>query len=151
MIKLGFQHDDSVREDEAALELPRGDATVEEIFILATVHPAANDQLIVFDGDAEILGGKSGNRERDLEALFACVLDIVRRIRVRFVISVEQSFDMFEAQKKRAVQQRSIHLKALLWRLCRPLDGRPDIEETAPRGLRFMKKCGDSLERFKEG
>jgi hypothetical protein len=132
LVKLGFQHDDSVRQDEAALELPRGDATVEEILILRTVHSAANDQLIVFDGDAEIIGGKSGNRERDLEALFACVLDIVRRIGLRLGISVEQSFDVFEAQKKRAGQQRSVHRKALLWRLCRPLEG-GRISRTRPR------------------
>src|SRR5690348_16217408 len=103
MIQLGAQHFDSVRKDKAALELPCGDATVEERLVFAViVQPAANDHLVDLDTDAEILGRKSCNRERDLEVLVVGVLDVVRRIRFRLAVSLEQPLDVFKAQKKRA-------------------------------------------------
>jgi hypothetical protein len=114
MIQLGSQHLDTVRKNETALELPRGDATVQKGFVNRTVQPAANDQLIVFDGDAEILGGKPCNRERDPQSFVVRMFDIVGRIGLRLGVPFEQSFDMLEAQKKRAVEKRMVHFKALL-------------------------------------
>src|SRR5688572_33190676 len=111
MVELGSQHVDSVREDEAALELPRADATMEEGLLFAVaVQTAANDQLIVLDGHAEFIGRKSCNRERDLEVFIARVLDVVGRIRLRLGVALEQPFDVLEAQKKRAIQC-AVHTK----------------------------------------
>src|SRR5215212_5630630 len=98
MIELGSQHFDSVCKDEAALELPSRNATVEEGFFLGRIHPAANDQLLVFDGDAQVLCAKPCNRQGDLEVLITCVFDVVRRIRLDLAVPLEQPFDALETQ-----------------------------------------------------
>ncbi len=139
MVELGAQHLDAIGEDKAALELPRGNATVEEGLLFGIVQTASNDQLIVFDGNAEIFGGKPCNRESDLETLIARVLDVVRRIRLRLGIALEEPLDVFEAQKKRAIQWRPIHAKPSFGGFAGPLWAAGTVE-TVPCGHRFTKK-----------
>src|SRR5258706_9565126 len=90
---------------------------------------AANNELSAFDGHVQFIRTKARDGERDAQLLFFGLLDIVGRIAIRGVLggAFEQSFQMLEAQKKRAVEVDGlVHVKALLQAAlvsCGPLAG----------------------------
>lgn len=74
-------HLDPVGEDEAPLELSRGNAAMEEHAALPviTLLPA-DHELVVFQRDREIVLGKARNRERNPIETIPPLLDVVGRI-----------------------------------------------------------------------
>src|SRR5689334_22463887 len=109
MTKFCTHNVNALCEYEAALELPAGDATVKEGFVCGFAHAPADDELIVLNAHAQILGPKAGDRERDFQPVFSRMLDVVWRIGIRFLRSLEQLFDMLETEQKRAVEERPVH------------------------------------------
>jgi hypothetical protein len=102
VIKPSGPHLDPLGQHEGALELPRGDAAMQEypplhlLILLALDH-----QLIIFDGDLEIVHAEPGNRQRDTQFLRPGLLDIIRRITIGagFTRALEQLLKMIEAEK----------------------------------------------------
>src|SRR5262245_50877470 len=65
IVKRGATHFDSLREDKRPLKLTRGDAAM-QVYPLGVVGLlAADDELVVFDGYAEIAHHKAGDGERN--------------------------------------------------------------------------------------
>jgi len=97
---------DSFGQNEAAGELPGGDAAVQvnpcgiAVFLL----PAADNQLIVLDADRKVVIRKTRNGQRDPQAVFASLFDVVRRIALSrgLIDPVQNPLDMVEPQKQRA-------------------------------------------------
>jgi hypothetical protein len=64
---------------------------------------AFDDQLLVFDRDAQILFGKTGHSQGYPVRIFAVLLDIERRIAIAggFRRAFDQPFKLFKPQQKR--------------------------------------------------
>lgn len=75
-------HDHSIGKEEGALELPGGNASVQELPPRLILLLSANIELVVFTHHFEFGFGKSGNRDGNDEAFRAVfadgALDIVR-------------------------------------------------------------------------
>src|SRR6266851_1032119 len=101
-------HLDALRENEGALKLPRGDPAVQIDALPIVGLLAADHQLVVFDGDAQIGHREAGDSEGDAQLVFAELLDVVRRIAVAgdLVDPVERPLEMLEPQEQRRVEQR---------------------------------------------
>ena len=83
VLERGSGHLDAVGQHEAALELARGDAAVQEGAALGVVGLAAADhQLVVLQGDREVVLGEAGDGEGDPVAALVALLDVVGRIAV---------------------------------------------------------------------
>jgi hypothetical protein len=81
VIEPGAAHFDALGEDERALELPRGDAAVQVDAVVVGLL-AADDKLVVLDGQLHVAHRKPGNRKGNAQGVFADLLDIVGRIAV---------------------------------------------------------------------
>src|SRR5690606_18102445 len=98
---------DTLCEHEAALELARGDPAVQIDPLLVLLLPAADDQLAIFDLNLQVLPRESGNCQRDAQAGFADLLDVIGRITFRRGLRdpVERTLEMVESQKKWAIEE----------------------------------------------
>ena len=99
---------DPFRQHEGALELARGDAAMQINPLGIVGLLAADDELIILDGDAEIAHRKSGDGEGDAQRIFAELLDVVGRIPVArdLADAVERPLEMVETEQQRRVEQR---------------------------------------------
>lgn len=106
VIKRCTLHLYTVRQHERALELPRGNATVQINPAFIVLLPAADGEMIVFQLDIQIIHGKSGHRERDPKPVRARLLDVIRGITIPgiFLQALEFLFNMIETQKKRVIE-----------------------------------------------
>src|SRR5204862_305813 len=75
-------HLDAFREDKGALELARGDAAVQINPLRIVRLLAADDELVVFDRDAEVAHGETRHRKGDAQRVLAELFDIIGRIAV---------------------------------------------------------------------
>ena len=99
VVEPGAAHLDALGQHEGALELPRGNAAM-QVDVLAFLDLlAANDELVVLDGDRQIAHPEAGDRQRDAQLVFAKLLDVVGRITVgrNLVHPVERPLEMLEA------------------------------------------------------
>ena len=83
VVQLGALDNQAFGQDETALELPGGDAAVQEHpvgFLGAIVLAALDDQLVVGQLHAEVVVGKAGHGQRDPQAILADLLDVVGRV-----------------------------------------------------------------------
>ena len=96
-------HLDPLGHHEGPLELPGGDAAMDEHTALGVVVLAtANDELVVLLGDLQIIHHETGNGQGDAQAGRSGLLDVVRRIAVgAFGNAVEHALDLVEAQQER--------------------------------------------------
>jgi hypothetical protein len=103
--------------------------------------PSANNELVVLDGDGELMGLEPRHGEGDAKPVRSGFFNVVRRIAVAcaFGGALEQLFQMFEAQKKGASKCTRSQLKALLERLCRLRRVRPPVcsDCAAPKGTAY--------------
>src|SRR5262249_18998615 len=107
VVERGAGHLDAVGQDETALELPRGDAAVQEHAAGLVALLAAGHQLVVLDLNRQILARETGDRQRDAEAALAALLDIVGRVALASLAdAIERAFELLEAQQERMVKQR---------------------------------------------
>ena len=98
---------DALCEQKTALKLSRRNATVEKQLFRFIVAVAAPDhQLVVFDGNLQVIHGKSGNGKRDPQPVFTRLFDVVRRVAFgrRLGDTVKHPFQMIEAQQKWTVE-----------------------------------------------
>jgi hypothetical protein len=92
---------DTFRQNESALKLPCRDTTVQENAVLIVIILlAANNQLIVFHGDLQIVHREAGHGQGDSKAMIADLLNIVGRIALGggFRDTVENPFEMVETK-----------------------------------------------------
>lgn len=73
---------DPFRQNKGSLKLSSRDSTVEIDALRVIGLFAADDKLIVFDGDAEIRHRKSGDGERDAKRILPELLDVIRWVAV---------------------------------------------------------------------
>ena len=93
---------DAVGQHEAALELARGDAAVQEDPALRVVALAAADhQLVVLECDREVVLAEAGHGQRDAVGGVAALLDVVGRIPVVAGLggAFHQPVELLEPQK----------------------------------------------------
>ena len=93
---------DAVRQHEAALELPcRDPAMQEDPAVGFVVLPSADHQLVVLQGDREVVLGEAGDGEGDPVRGFAALLDIVGRIAVIAGLgaALDQPVELLEAEQ----------------------------------------------------
>ena len=62
IVELGTHHLDALGQQEGFLELPRGDAAMQEGAIALVGLLAAENQLVLLDGDRQIAVTKTGDR-----------------------------------------------------------------------------------------
>jgi hypothetical protein len=91
-------HFDAFGEDKGALELARGDAAVQINPLRIVGLLAADDELVVFDRDAEVAHREACYRKRDAQNVLAELLDVVGRISVARNLAdpIEGTFEMVE-------------------------------------------------------
>jgi hypothetical protein len=97
-------HLDAVGQHEAALELACGDAAVQEGAAFGVVRLAAADhQLVVLQGDREVVLGEAGDGEGDPVGGLAPLLDVVGRIAVVAGLggALDQPVELLEPQEER--------------------------------------------------
>src|SRR5690606_8350286 len=102
----GAFHLDSVCEKKVPLELPRSDAAMQILPARIVLLLAANEQLVVFLHDLELVLGETRNCDRNHEALTAVALDgafyVIGRITVRGATEPVDAFLVgIEAQEER--------------------------------------------------
>ena len=93
---------DAVGQHEAALELARGDAAMQEDPALGVVVlPAADQELVVLQRDREVGLGEPRHRQRDAVRGFAALLDVARRIAVAAGLggALDQPVELLETQE----------------------------------------------------
>src|SRR5947207_4271196 len=78
VVERGSPDLDIVREIELPLEGPRRNSLVEEFALLFFRLPAFHGQHALFRGDCDFIGRETGDRQRDLVAVFAQALDVAR-------------------------------------------------------------------------
>jgi len=109
IVEAGARHFDALRQDEAALELPRGNATMQIDALSVIGLLAADHELIVFNLNREIGDGKSGHGQSDAQSVLADLLDVVRRICVRrsFRHPIERALELVEPEQQGIVESES--------------------------------------------
>src|SRR4051794_36835631 len=108
VVQRGPDHFDPFRQNEAALELAGGNATMQINPRLVIDLTATDHQLVVFGLYRQIIHRETGDRKCDPQSIFAYLLDIVRRIPLRRVLRnpVEGALELIEAQQERTIEQR---------------------------------------------
>src|SRR3954463_10007906 len=98
----------AVGEEEGALELARRDPAMHEDARLVVDLTAADDKLVLLDGDVELVARKAGDGESDAKPLRrplwrADPLDVVGRVAVigGFGDPIERPLDLVEAKQER--------------------------------------------------
>jgi hypothetical protein len=129
---------EAVGQHEGALELPRGDATVEVIPLFVVLLFAADRKLLVFQGNFQLVPREPGHGERDAHRSRSALLDIVGGIGLgrRALGPVDQGAGVVEAQQEGTVEQdctRRHHASG-------PRSG---LRLTAPRKRRGRAKRSD--------
>ena len=100
-------HLDALGEHEAALELTRRDAAVEEHPLGLVAGDAPGDgELVGFERHREVRLGKPGDREGDAQAVLGHLFDVVRGIAFRRGLGypVEHPLEVVEPEQQRAVE-----------------------------------------------
>src|SRR6202034_2782211 len=126
VLQVRTKHFHSLRQDEAALKLARGNAAMDILPAFIVLLATANDELAFLQRDVERIAGNPGRRQRDAQplrtvALPRDALDIVRRIAVRSLCdAIKHPLDLIEAKKKRTRKRRNPGhgFKVLFKRLC---------------------------------
>src|SRR5262249_48693061 len=95
-------HLDAFGQHEGALELARRDAAVQIHALRIVGLLAADDELVVFDRDAEVTHGEAGDRQRDAQRVLAELLDIIGRVSVARNLAdpIERPLEMVEPQEQ---------------------------------------------------
>src|SRR5262245_28748838 len=122
ILQVHAQHLHAFRQHEGALELARGDATVEILASLVVVLSAADNELVFLDGHIELIASETRDRQRDPQPLGLAVLasdplNVVGQIAVGGLAhAIERTLDFVESEEEGAGQRRnSGHgLKALV-------------------------------------
>jgi len=94
----------TLRDDKCTLELPCRDAPVEENAALPVVSlAAANYQLVIFQGNLQVVHGEAGYGEGNAERNRTKLLNIVWRVAIGRVFrgAFDHLLQMVEAQEKR--------------------------------------------------
>ena len=109
----------AIGQHEAALELARGDAAVQVDPAFGVVGLAsAHHELVVLQGDREVVLGEAGQRQRDAVRRIAALLDVVGGIAVvaRLGRALHQAVQLLEAEQVRVRREGDLcHvLKALV-------------------------------------
>jgi hypothetical protein len=67
---------------------------------------AADYELVFLDRDVEVIRCETGDRKRDTQAVFACLLNVIRRITVGRGARhpVQRAFEILEAKQKWAIE-----------------------------------------------
>src|SRR5262249_48245445 len=113
VLEVGAQHLHAVREDEGALELPRGDAAVQVLPALVVLLASADDELAFLDAHVELVAGEAGHRESDAKTLGELgiatePLDVVGRITVGTLgDAVEHALDLVKSEQERTGKRRN--------------------------------------------
>jgi hypothetical protein len=99
VFQRGASHLYSVRENERALELPRGNPAMQECSFRRLALLPANHELRVLYAYAEVGEIETRDRERDSQPIGSDMFDIIWRIGIlsRFRGVIEQTLDMLEA------------------------------------------------------
>ena len=103
-IQAGAGDLDLLGQHEAALERPCGDAAMQEGALIRVIAlPAADDELLLLDGDRQVGLGEPGDRQGDAVGILAMPLDIERRIAVRPGLrhALDQAVELLEAEQER--------------------------------------------------
>ena len=107
------QHLHAIGEQEAALELPRGDAAMQILALLVVLLAPADDELVLFHGDVELVAGEARHGQGDAQPLGQPIgagqaLDIVGRVSVGGgpADPVQRPLDIVKPQQEGGVQVR---------------------------------------------
>ena len=118
-LRGGYAH--AIGQHKAALELPCGDAPVQEFPLRVVGLPTANDELVLFSGDLKVAFCESGNRQRDSQPLRGSVgsaktFDIIGWIGIASLgETLKRLFHRIEPKEKRARKRRhSAHCYGVL-------------------------------------
>jgi hypothetical protein len=108
VVEPGALHLHPFRQHEGALELPRGDAAMQEDAPLGIVLLAAADhQLVVLLRDLQVVHGEAGDGQRDAQAVIAGLLDIVGRVAIGALAhAVEHLLEVVEAEEQGRTEKR---------------------------------------------
>lgn len=108
VIEPGTLDIDAFGQDEGALELPGGDAAMDEnsaITIIALA--AADDELVVFLGDMQVIHRETGDGEGDAQPAIARLFDVVGGVPFGILLDpVEHLLEMVKAQEERRTEDR---------------------------------------------
>lgn len=105
--KISARHLYPFGQNKSLLELPGSDAAMQENPVFVISLAAFDNQLIVFDGNVQIIPTEPGNGQCDPQMIFGNLFNIIGRIAIigPFGRPVDHPFQMVKAQQKRAVQQ----------------------------------------------
>ena len=120
VLEIGTQDLHAIGKQKGALKLAGSNAAMQILPLLVIHLTAANDELIFFYRDVELLAGEASHCQRDSQALRLPLaageaLDIVGRIAIRGrpADPVERPFDIVKPQKEGGVQiWHSRHLRS---------------------------------------
>src|SRR5579859_501586 len=106
VVEPGALHLDALGQHEGALELARRDAAMEKDALALVLLLAAHDELVVLDGEAQILQRETRECQRQTQRIFAGLLYVVRRIAVGLGLrhAVEHALEMIEPQQQRRIE-----------------------------------------------